>query len=268
MLHSTLFLPLFALIAQCANLNYSGSALTGRHWDCCKPSCAWKGKADFTTPVLSCAADGHTPISDTAGTGCNGGDAFLCTAQQPWAVNDTVSYGFAGAFILPSVTGGGTEDVWCCSCYELMFTSAPLLGKRMIVQASNTAYDVKDQSRFALAIPGGNTTSYDACALQFGVNQAVFGTDKTGVSTKEDCQNLPEPLKSGCEWRFDWFKDAMDPSVTFKRVLCPTEITQITGCVRNDEKVLAGDVLSAAVFVHIPSIVVGLAAVVWGMLLV
>lgn len=145
-------LPFFTPLAYAANLNYSGEALTGRHWDCCKPSCGWKGKADFISPVQSCATDGHTRISDTAGTGCNGGDAFLCSDQQPWAVNDTFSYGFAGAFILPSITGGGIEDAWCCSCYELEFTSDPLRGKKMVIQASNTAYDVNDRSRFALAV--------------------------------------------------------------------------------------------------------------------
>ena len=147
-----LFLLAILTGTQAATLNYTGNALTGRHWDCCKPSCAWAGKASFSKPVESCAIDGSTRIAATAGTGCNGGDAFLCSDQSPWAINDTLSYGFAGAFILPGITGGGIEGAWCCSCYELAFEGGGLQGKKMIVQASNTAYDINTQSRFALAV--------------------------------------------------------------------------------------------------------------------
>ena len=223
-----LILELFVVIAQCAHLNYSGEALTTRFWDCCKPSCAWNGKADVSKPVLSCTAD-DKPTDMTAGTGCGtGGTAFQCSNQQPWAINDTVSYGFAGAFITSDLTHGGIEGAWCCACYQLDFTSDPLRGKSLIVQASNTAYDVTSTNRFSLAvgyfkitydnawltslqIPGGNTTSPNACAQQYGVSQTVFGQNNVGVSKKEDCQNLPEPLRAGCTWRFDWFKDASYP---------------------------------------------------------
>ena len=134
-----------------SGLNYSGEALTTRFWDCCKPSCAWKNKASFSQPVQACSAD-DKPIDMDAGTGCKGGGAYLCTDQQPWAVNDTLSYGFAGAFITPDLAGGGIEGAWCCACYRLDFTSDPLLGKSMIIQASNTAYDLQTQNRFTLAV--------------------------------------------------------------------------------------------------------------------
>lgn len=109
-----------------------------------------------------------------------------------------------------------------------------------------------------LQVPGGNTTSNDGCARQFGVDQTVFGDNKKGVGKKEDCKNLPEQLRRGCEWRFDWLKDASFPryvlflpcahhalgltlhSAKFKRVVCPREITEKTGCVRSDDDVLAG----------------------------
>jgi hypothetical protein len=148
---SLLALHLLAATALAANLNYSGEALTTRFWDCCKPSCAWTNKASFSQPVKSCSAD-DKPIDFSAGTGCNGGSAFLCSDQQPWAINDTLSYGFAGAFITPDLTGGGIEGAWCCACYQLDFTSDPLRGKSMIVQASNTAYDLQTQNRFTLAV--------------------------------------------------------------------------------------------------------------------
>jgi hypothetical protein len=150
--NSLLSLELFAVLAQCANLNYSGEAVTTRFWDCCKPSCAWTGKADVNKPVLSCTADNK--VTDVAaGTACGtGGTAYQCSNQQPWAINDTVSYGFAGAFIMPDLTNGGIEGAWCCACYQLDFTSDPLRGKSLIVQASNTAYDITTTNRFSLAV--------------------------------------------------------------------------------------------------------------------
>lgn len=146
-----ILLDLFVALGSAVRLNYTGEAVTTRFWDCCKPSCAWKDKASFTRPVLSCSAD-DKPADIEAGTGCNGGTSFLCNNQQPWAVNDTFSYGFSGVFIKPELTGGKIEDAWCCACYQLDFTSEPLVGKTMVVQASNTAYDVKTDNRFSLAV--------------------------------------------------------------------------------------------------------------------
>jgi hypothetical protein len=62
-----------------------------------------------------------------------------------------------------------------------------------------------------LQIPGGNTTSHDACAKQYGVDQTVFGETTAGVGSVEDCDNLPEKLRDACKWRFDWFQDAQYP---------------------------------------------------------
>jgi hypothetical protein len=150
--NSLISLELFAVLAQCANLNYSGEAITTRFWDCCKPSCAWTGKAEVNKPVLSCTADNK--VTDVAaGTACGtGGSAYQCSNQQPWAINDTLSYGYAGVFITSDLTHGGIEGAWCCACYQLDFTSDPLKGKSLIVQASNTAYDVTTTNRFSLAV--------------------------------------------------------------------------------------------------------------------
>jgi hypothetical protein len=152
-LRNILFLlDLFAILGSCLQLNYTGEAVTTRFWDCCKPSCAWKDKATFTRPVLSCSAD-DKPAEIDVGTGCgSGGSSYLCSNQQPWMVNDTFSYGFSGVYIKPELTGGKIEDAWCCACYQLDFTSEPLRGKSMIVQASNTAYDIKTDNRFSLAV--------------------------------------------------------------------------------------------------------------------
>ena len=145
-------LSLLVLGATAADLNYTGQALTARYWDCCKSSCSWKYKADVSNPVQACSKDGTVAALD-AGSGClDGGTAFQCSSQQPWAVNDTMSYGFAGAFILPSLIGDKLENAWCCACYRLDFTSDALRGKSMIVQASNTAYDITTANRFTLAV--------------------------------------------------------------------------------------------------------------------
>ena len=150
--NSLISLELFVALAQCANLNYSGEAITTRYWDCCKPSCAWNGKADVNKPVSSCSID-DKPTSVEAGTACGaGGTAYTCLNQQPWQVNDTMSYGFAGAFIMPGLTNGGIEGSWCCACYQLDFTSEPLRGKSLIVQTTNTAYDITTNNRFSLAV--------------------------------------------------------------------------------------------------------------------
>ncbi|OAL49971.1 endoglucanase [Pyrenochaeta sp. DS3sAY3a] len=260
-----LSLELFAIFAQCAHLNYTGEAVTTRFWDCCKPSCAWNGKAEVSSPVQSCNIE-DKPTDMAAGTGCNGGTAYQCSNQQPWAINDTMSYGYAGVFITPDLTHGGIEGAWCCACYQLDFTEEPLKGKSMIVQASNTAYDITTTNRFSLAVPGGNTTSTNACAQQYGVDQSVFGEVMAGVSSKDDCKNLPTPLQAGCNWRFDWFGDASSPRANFKRVVCPAEITSKTNCVRNDDKVLAGEVSSAPSLPPTAPIVAAAFAVLLGIL--
>lgn len=149
-----LLLELFIVIAHGAHLNYSGTAVTTRFWDCCKPSCAWDGKADVVgnKPVLSCTAD-DKPTAMTAGSACGtGGTAYSCSNQQPWAINDTLSYGYAGAFITPDLTHGAVEGAWCCACYQLDFNSEPLRGKTLILQASNVAYDITTTNRFSLAV--------------------------------------------------------------------------------------------------------------------
>lgn len=61
-------------------------------------------------------------------------------------------------------------------------------------------------------IPGGNTSSIDACANEFSVSQSVFGQPGSGVTNRSDCDNLPDAMKPGCQWRFDWFEDALYPT--------------------------------------------------------
>ncbi|KAF2033160.1 endoglucanase [Setomelanomma holmii] len=238
-------LSLLAGLAIATDYNVSGEAITTRYWDCCKPSCGWKYKADVFNPVATCSKNGTT-VDVNEGTGCSGGNAFQCSSQQPWAVNDTLAYGFAGAFLLPALAGEKLEEAWCCACYQLDFTSDPLKGKSMIIQASNTAYDITTANRFTLAIPGGNVSDITACASQYGVDQSVFGSPNTGVSSREQCQNLPEALRPGCQFRFDWMKGQTFQSANFRRVVCPKELTDKTQCVRKDDAKLVNGTSDAA----------------------
>ncbi|OBT97587.1 hypothetical protein VE01_04513 [Pseudogymnoascus verrucosus] len=238
---------LFALIFSCAdaatsNLFGPSTAITSRYWDCCKPSCGWADKAGFVdkSPVQSCDINQNPLLDNSQGTGCNGGHAFGCPTNAPWAVNDTFSYGFVGTFLV-----GGDESSWCCSCYQLNFTSGAVKGKSMIVQASNTNYDSPNANVFTLGIPGGNTSYAGACGIEYSVSDSVFGTKNVGLLNRADCDNLPAALKPGCQWRFDWFNDAEGPNVEYKRVTCPKVLTDITKCKREDDDKVEADAIKA-----------------------
>jgi hypothetical protein len=138
-------LSIKALVALLLNFlqvyaSASGSGTTTRYWDCCKPSCAWPGKAELAVgsePVQMCDIN-NNPISDpNASSGCGGGTAYQCSNESPWAVNSNLAYGYAAVNI-----EGGSEVTWCCACYELTFTSGLVTGKKMIVQATNTGGDL------------------------------------------------------------------------------------------------------------------------------
>lgn len=198
-----------------------------RYWDCCKPSCAWPGKADVSNPTFTCDIKDNPLSNYEAVSGCeSGGTAFTCTDQAPWAANSLVSYGFAATSI-----SGGTESSWCCACYALTFTSGKAKGKVMLVQSVNTGGDLSG-NQFDLQIPGGGTGIFDGCTAEFG---GSWGAQYGGVSNRSQCAALPAKLQAGCEWRFDWFRGADNPAHTFTQVSCPAELTGVTGCVRDDD---------------------------------
>ncbi|KAG8930067.1 hypothetical protein FRC02_004671 [Tulasnella sp. 418] len=207
----------------------SGSGVTTRYWDCCKTSCAWSGKASVSSPVRTCDIS-NNPLSDVnAKSGCDGGTAYACANNSPWAVSDSLSYGFAAVNL-----AGSSESQWCCSCYELTFTSGPVAGKQMIVQATNTGGDVGG-SQFDIMIPGGGVGAFPSgCTNQYG-SISGWGATYGGVSSRSQCDSLPSALRVGCQWRFDWFMGADNPNVTWRKVACPSAITGITGCIRSDD---------------------------------
>ncbi|CAF1102542.1 unnamed protein product [Rotaria sp. Silwood1] len=202
------------------------AGVTTRYWDCCKASCAWSGKASVTSPVRTCAQDGTTTITDpNTQSGCNGGSAYMCVNQQPWNVSSTLSYGFAAAHI-----AGQSEADWCCACYSLIFTSGPVVGKELIVQVTNTGGDLGN-NHFDLQMPGGGVGLFDGCSRQFPGSYS-WGQTYGGVSQRSNCSGLPAVLQTGCYWRFDWFMGADNPTMSFKQVSCPAELTSKTQCIR------------------------------------
>ena len=151
-----------------------------------------------------------------------------------------LAYGFA-AFSRPNS---------CCKCYQLTFTNTAVSGKKMIVQvhiyisfqsqecdtakilflqATNTGGDL-GQGHFDVMIPGGGVGIFNGCSSQWGAPSDGWGQKYGGVSSRDQCNQLPSQLRSGCYWRFDWLKNAPNPNVDFKEVACPSQLTSISGC--------------------------------------
>ena len=74
----------------------------------------------------------------------------------------------------------------------------------MIVQSVSTSYNV-GANQFDLLIPGSGVGGYQGCAAQWG-NTSTWGAQYGGVLDRDGCNVLPDKLKGGCTWRFDWFK--------------------------------------------------------------
>ncbi|KAL0563666.1 hypothetical protein V5O48_018398 [Marasmius crinis-equi] len=163
---------LLPFIAAATGVAAQSTGVTTRYWDCCKPSCGWTGKASVSKPVLTCDKGGNTLTNPDTRSGCDsGGTAFTCTNYSPWAVNDTTAYGFAAVKLQ-----GGTEASWCCACYALTFTSGPIAGKQMIVQATNTGGDLGN-NHFDILIPGGGELSRKDAPLSSVVGTGVLNTE-------------------------------------------------------------------------------------------
>ena len=206
----------------------AASGKTTRYWDCCKPSCSWSGKAKVTTPVRTCQKDGISILTDiNARNGCeSGGTSFTCSNNSPFVISTQMAYGFAAA----NVKGQGEGD-WCCTCYKLTFTSTIIAGKQMIVQVTNSGADL-GENHFDLQIPGGGVGIFNGCSSQWGAPTDGWGQRYGGVSNINDCTLLPPPLQNGCRFRFQWFQSADNPTMTFEKVTCPVELTNISGCKR------------------------------------
>ena len=107
-------LALLALATGFASVaNAAETGKTTRYWDCCKGSCSWPGKAAVSAPVTTCDKSDNPLTDANTASACDGGSAYMCSDQSPWAVSDTLAYGFAATNI-----AGGSEESWCCSCYK------------------------------------------------------------------------------------------------------------------------------------------------------
>ncbi|OUM62864.1 glycoside hydrolase family 45 protein [Piromyces sp. E2] len=207
---------------------------TTRYWDCCVASCSWKENVLASHPVNTCEKDGVTYISNfnyLRGNVCdnkpNGG--YMCNDNQPWALTDNLSYGFAAA----SFTSG-KQNEWCCSCYRLQFTNTAIKGKQMVVQVTNTGYDLSN-NHFDIQMPGGGVGVFNGCKSQWNTGEDGWGKRYGGVESVAECDQLPPVLQDACKWRFNWYKNADNPEMDFERVQCPKELTDITGCVPIDD---------------------------------
>ncbi|KAG8951825.1 hypothetical protein FRC04_005517 [Tulasnella sp. 424] len=229
MLSKTQAFALLAALTATSVQAQSGTGVTTRYWDCCKTSCAWTGKASVNQPVKTCDKN-NNPLSDASiKSGCDGGTAYACANDSPWAVNDQLAYGFAAVNL-----SGQTESAWCCSCYQLTFTSGPVAGKTMIVQATNTGGDVGG-SQFDIMIPGGGVGAFpQGCINQYG-STSGWGQQYGGVSSRDQCSSFPSALQAGCQFRFDWFKGADNPNVSWQKVTCPAAIVNVSGCLRSGD---------------------------------
>lgn len=229
----------------------------------------------MTGPVASCTPTGYkisdhlaTSVCDAgsgAGEGLAGsnetgaaGLAGTCADNKPWQVND-LAFGFASmaAGGIPGLCG----DANCGQCYELKFTDQrhvnatsggnwggahpSVVGMSMIVQVINVAHDISGEHSFDILIPSaGQRSSQTGCSRQFNnVNVDDFdcGNRYGGCSSKTGCEKLPTALRAGCEWRFNFFKwlqadgQTADPYVQFRRVKCPTQLTDISKSVPLDD---------------------------------
>ena len=101
----------------------------------------------------------------------------------------------------------------------------------MIVQATNTGGDL-NHNHFDILLPGGGVGIFNGCSSQWGSPQDGWGQRYGGVSSQGQCNQLPGPLQKGCNFRFQWFKNADNPAVDFNEVACPVELTNVTGCKR------------------------------------
>jgi len=249
------FTPWSCFVLSKMSKGWANGTFTTGYWDCCKPSCAWPGKGNVNQPARSCAAGTQQYLEDASITGvCDmGGSAAACPDNQPFAVNSNLSMGFAAAAV-----GGGhglAGDENCGQCFELLFTdekhdygggSHPsLVGKTMIVQVNNIGYDVSGTHAFDIQIPGaGQGLFYGGCGTQFpGVPIGDFDCDQRygGCGNITGCELQPPELRAGCEWRFLWYKWKVsagttdNPFISFRRVKCPKQLTDISGSIPNDD---------------------------------
>ena len=191
--------------------------------------------------MRSCSLQNQPLSSYDTGSACPspGSDkAFMCWSGAPWAVSNTLAYGFVAA---------SSNNYQCGRCYQLDFTgegqhdTSPqrIVGKTMIVQVINNGGVGTDQ--LDLLVPGGGVGDFGAaCPAQWGQNVDLghqWGGFRRTCGDNATCVrnmcvaafgNKPE-LMAGCEWFLGWFANVNNPRIVFKQIACPSAITQRSG---------------------------------------
>jgi hypothetical protein len=160
--------------------------------------------------------------------------------MAPWAVSDTLAYGYAA-------TPAGGND--CGKCYQLEFKgtgehnaddpgSVSLAGKTMIVQSTNVGGDV-GSGQFDLLLPGGGVGAFNGCSTQWGTNDlgSQYGgfldaCDNDVGCLKDMCQEVfsdKQDLLDGCLFHVEWMGGANNPQLKYAEVECPAELETISG---------------------------------------
>ncbi len=226
-------------------LTSGGDGFATRYWDCAKPSCGWSANAGGNA-VRSCDRNGNSLGVTDERNGLEGGNAFTCFSWVPWAVSDSLSFGFAATH----------TNSTCGKCYQLQFTgqgqhnasdpgSVTLKDKTMVVMATNIGGDVQGFQLDTL-IPGGGVGANNACDDQ-GVpapsGDLGYGgflkkcSGNADLSARKECVRQEcntvygDPkfadLKAGCLWFVDWYNVADNPKFWSKEVPCPQELNSI-----------------------------------------
>lgn len=220
---------------------------TTRYWDCCKPHCGWPGNSG--NPISSCDSNNNNMGGDfNAGSACTGGPAHMCWNFVPQTNGDNIAFAYAAH-----------NGVGCGTCFQLDFTgesknpkedghdfgSQSLKGKSMIVQVINTGGI--EPGQFDLLVPGGGVGEFNACSDQWGgadlgeqyggfflacQKEHDFEYEPARQCARDWCDRVfsdkPE-LHAGCSWFVEWFALADNPTMQYKEVPCPSELSSVSG---------------------------------------
>jgi hypothetical protein len=207
------------------------SARTTQYWDACKPHCSWSGKGGLQ--ANSCNIKGvNIGKNDSDKSACDGGPAFACMYQAPWAKGKD-SYGYVAM-------DENDNDAKCGDCYSLEFPN----GKLMFVMKINIG-KLNVGAKFDLMIPGGGVGDFFNALTKQVENSGVsdpdmgkrYGGFRAECNNDVECvkfkcnkvfQNLPD-LKAGCLWYADTLgtdnASFDNPFVKYQKLdKCPAEL--------------------------------------------
>lgn len=189
--------------------------------------------------MKSCSRENEPLSSNDERNACeSGGSAYMCWSGVPWAVSDTLAYGFAAA---------SGDNYRCGRCYQLQFTGsghngnnpgAQALGtKTMIVQVINNGGVAADQ--FDILIPGGGVGDFDACSSQWNATDLgaryggfLLGCNGDAGCVRDKCETVfagKPDLMRGCDWFLGWYAAADNPNLVYQPIACPQALTQASG---------------------------------------